>query len=89
MAQIDLVSNFEKYYTHSIPHARTVSNPATSIFNNVRPTRESKNSSVEEQKVYRSAVGSKINLIKYSRPGKSNVVSVLFKCMAGALYAPI
>jgi hypothetical protein len=55
--------------------------PGTPGFTVVRPVTANEQISAEDQKVYRSAVGSLLYLIKYSRPDIANTVRELSKCM--------
>jgi hypothetical protein len=55
--------------------------PGTPGFTVVRPVTPEEQISPEDQKVYRSAVGSLLYLIKYSRPDIANTVRELSKCM--------
>jgi hypothetical protein len=87
MGQPHLLKKIEKSYAHIIAEAKKVSTPGTKKFNTVRTTCENEKVSLDEQKVYRAAVGSLLNLIKYSRPDVENVVRELSKCKDGATYA--
>jgi hypothetical protein len=68
-----LVNNMYSYKTAGTPG-----------FHIQRPKTDMEKISENEQKVYRSAVGSLLQLVKYSRPDIANVVRELSKCMDGA-----
>jgi hypothetical protein len=58
--------------------------PGTPGVGIVRPKPGEEMLNEEDQKTYRSAVGSLLQLVKYSRPDISNVVRELSKCSSGA-----
>jgi hypothetical protein len=55
--------------------------PGTPGFTVVRPVTPEEQTSIEDQKVYHSAVGSLLYLIKYSRPNIANTLCEVLKCM--------
>jgi hypothetical protein len=55
--------------------------PGTPGFTVVHPVTPEEQISIEDQKVYHSAVGSLLYLVKYSRPDIANTVHELSKCM--------
>jgi hypothetical protein len=55
--------------------------PGTPGLNIVRPKTEEEQVSPEDQKLFRSGVGTLLHFIKYSRPDISNTVRELSKCM--------
>jgi hypothetical protein len=77
MGQPHLLKKIEKSYGHLISEARKVSMTGTANLNMMRPTCENHKVSLEEKKVYISAVGSLLHLIKYSRPDIAKVVREL------------
>jgi hypothetical protein len=58
--------------------------PGTPSFNVIRPKSDEDKVTEEQQKIYRSGVGSLQQLVKYSRPDIANIVRELAKCMDGA-----
>jgi hypothetical protein len=58
--------------------------PGTPSFNVIRPKSDEDKVTEEQQKIYRSGVGSLLQLVKYSRPDIANIVRELAKCMDGA-----
>jgi Reverse transcriptase (RNA-dependent DNA polymerase) len=84
LGQPHLFKKMEKSYGHLITRNSNYKTPGTPNLNIIRPTSESEKVSSEDQKIYRSAIGSLLQLIKYSRPDISNVVRELAKCMDGA-----
>jgi Reverse transcriptase (RNA-dependent DNA polymerase) len=75
-----LISVFGKL-VQGLPKYRT---PGTPGFNIVRPMENDPKLNKDEQTIYRSAVGSLLQFIKYSRPDIANCVRELAKCMDGA-----
>ena len=67
------IKNLQKY--------KTAGTPGKGI---IRPSKEDRLLTKEEQTLYRSGVGMLLFLIKYSRPDLSNVTRELAKCMDGA-----
>lgn len=84
MGQPYLIKRLEKNFEHLIEGNIIYRTPGTPGYNIVRPTTEEDKISAEDQKIYRSAVGSLLQFIKYSRPDISNTVRELSKCMDGA-----
>jgi hypothetical protein len=58
--------------------------PGTPSYNIVRPGKDEEKVSEDDQKLYRSGVGSLLYMVKHSRPDIANVVRELAKCMDGA-----
>ena len=55
--------------------------PGTPGYNIVRPAMGDVHLNEEDQKIYRSGVGTLLQFIKHSRPDISNTVRELSKCM--------
>ena len=81
MSQPSLINKMEKNFAHLITKGRTFQTPGTPSYNILRPTDTSEQISEPMQAEYRSAVGSLLYLIKYSRPDIANCVRELAKCM--------
>jgi hypothetical protein len=87
MTQPSLINKMEKNFAHLITKGRTFQTPGTPSYNILRPTDISEQISEHMQAEYRSAVGSLLYLIKYSRPDIANCVRELAKCMDKATTA--
>ena len=82
MGQPHLIKKMESKYKDLINNTsydyKTPGTPGQVI---VRPQTENDQISAEDQKVYRSGVGTLLQFIKYSRPDIANAVCELSKCM--------
>jgi Reverse transcriptase (RNA-dependent DNA polymerase)/gag-polypeptide of LTR copia-type len=87
IGQPAILKKLEVTFKDIVGKQSSVTTPGTPNYNIVRPTEESEKVKPEEQKLYRSAVGSMLYLSSHSRPDISNVVRELAKCMDGATYA--
>lgn len=76
----EITKDFRKL-VKGIPTYKT---PGTPGFNIVRPKENDTKLNPTKQYIYRSAVGSLLQFIKYSRPDIGNGVRELAKCMDGA-----
>jgi hypothetical protein len=79
-----MVNKIEKSFGELIKGAGLVKTPGTPNFNLIQPKSDFDKISEEDQKVYRSGVGSLLYLVKYSRPDISNAVRELAKGMSAA-----
>jgi hypothetical protein len=87
MGQPSLINKMEKNFAHLLTKNRMFSTPGTPSYNILRPIDIKEQISDELQAEYRSAVGSLLYLIKYSRPDIANSVRELAKCMDKATVA--
>ena len=87
MGQPSLINKMEKNFGHLLTKNRKFSTPGTPSYNILRPVEINEQISDELQAEYRSAVGSLLYLIKYSRPDIANSVRELAKCMDKATVA--
>jgi hypothetical protein len=84
LIQPDLIEKLEKAFKNDIAHLRKYKMPAPTGEIITRPETEEELINQEDQKKFRSGVGSLLFLIKYSRPDISNAVRGLSKVMDGA-----
>jgi Reverse transcriptase (RNA-dependent DNA polymerase) len=82
--QPHLVKKLSKVFGPLVTGMPTYKTPGTPGFNIVRPKEGDAKVTPSEQAIYRSAVGSLLQFIKYSRPDIANSVRELAKCMDGA-----
>lgn len=82
--QPHLTKKLQKTFGTLVKGMPTYKTPGTPSFNIVRPKDGDAKLNQEEQSIYRSAVGSLLQFIKYSRPDIANSVRELAKCMDGA-----
>ena len=78
------MKKIEKTYGYLIKGSYNYSTPGTPSFGVTRPKENDKKISETDQKVYRSVVGSLLQLVKYSIPDIANPVREISKCMDGA-----
>jgi len=82
--QPDLIKKLLKKFGEDIAHLKNYDMPASALFKIIRPKEGQPKLSQENQKKYRSGVGSLLYLVKHSRPDLSNAVQELTKAMDGA-----
>jgi hypothetical protein len=83
IGQQTVVSKIEKNFGDLVIGIGLVKTPVTANFNVIQPKNDNDKISKDYQKVYRSGVGSLLNLVKHSRSDISNAVCELAKGMAG------
>ena len=84
LSQPDLIRKLLQKFEEKIKSLKKYMTPAPANTHVVVPTMEEEKLSEEEQKKYRSGVGSLLYLLKHSRPDLSNAVRDLSKTMMGA-----
>ena len=77
--QPDLIRKLSKTFKDDIKDMKDYETPAGSGFKITRPTKEEELLNKENQKKYRSRVGSLLYLVKHSRPELLNAVQELSK----------
>jgi hypothetical protein len=87
LGQPHLVKRLEKLFGHLVNSKQRYLTPGTPNSIIVRPRSDSEKISPANQKVYRSAVGTLLQFVKYSRPDISNPVRELSKSMDAATEA--
>jgi hypothetical protein len=81
LGQPHLIKRMEKTFGELVKGNYKYQTPGTPGYNLVRPTSESEKLSVEQQKIYRSGVGTLLQFVKHSRPDINNPVRELSKSM--------
>lgn len=84
--QPDLIKKLLRSFEKELAEMKDYETPAGAGFKVTRPTKEEPLLNDDEQKKYRSGVGSLLYLVKHSRPDLSNAVRELSKVMDGANY---
>ena len=84
LGQPHLMKRLETNYGALVKSNQQYRTPGTPNFGVVRTKENETKISDEEQKTYRSLIGSLLQLVKYSRPDIANAVRELSKCMDGA-----
>ena len=87
LSQPDLIHKLMKSFKQELIKQRNYTTPAATGVHVLRSNEIETKLSTEEQKKYRSAVGSLLYLLKHWRPDLSNVVRELSKVMDGAAKA--
>jgi hypothetical protein len=84
LGQPHLMKKIENSYGYLVKNGYQYSTPGTPGFGITRPKDNDTKIAETDQKVYRSVVGSLLQLVKYSRPDIANSVREISKCMDGA-----
>ena len=82
--QPDLIKRLLRTFENDLKSMKDYDTPASSGYKVVRPQTEEEKLGDEDQKKYRSGVGSLLYLVKHTRPDLSNIVRELSKAMDGA-----
>jgi hypothetical protein len=83
LGQPHLIKKLARVFGELVEGMPSYKTPGTPGFNIVRPQKDDPKLNPGEQTIYRSAVGSLLQFIKYSRPDIANSVRELAKCMDG------
>jgi Reverse transcriptase (RNA-dependent DNA polymerase) len=84
IGQPHLIKKIEATYKDYIKNCQSYKTPGTPNYGIVRPKSDDEKVAESNQTMYRSAVGSLLQLVKHSRPDIANPVRELSKCMDGA-----
>jgi hypothetical protein len=84
LGQPHLMKRLQTNYGELVKSNQQYKTPGTPHYGVVRVKENGEKISEEDQKIYRSLVGSLLQLVKYSRPDIANAVRELSKCMDGA-----
>jgi hypothetical protein len=85
--QPDIVDKLEKKFQEKVKNLKLYDTPAGIQDKVIRPEKDAKLLDYEDQKEFRSGVGSLLYLVKHSRPDIANAVRNLSKVMDGATEA--
>ena len=84
LSQPDLIKKLMEKFGDDVMKMKEYETPVSQGTHVMRPVSEEEKLTEEEQKIYRSGVGSLLYLLKHSRPDLSNSVRELSKVMDGA-----
>jgi hypothetical protein len=83
LGQPHLIKKLIKTYGYLVGNQYKYKKPGTPKLGITKPKEESEMVSKEERETYRSAFGSLLHLVNYSRPDITNIVRELSKCASG------